>query len=361
MLKKFIIKCIAFALILGIIFIPFAVLVDPFNVFHVNKPRNNGVEPNKNYMKMHNVLTHPDKYDSFLFGSSRVGFMDVEKMNDGKYYDMMYSEGTPAEHLENLKDMISRGIIPKNVAVGVDDISYFVDPESHKNQLYRLPFPWDGTLSDKTGFYLRYFDLITLSQSIEVMKEHEEKDYDPDYQLRLLDTGTENLDIPPAFNYDGAKAWWSDYYYPREQSLEDIREIVKLCDEYDINLRVFTNPVHAMTYAKGIDNGYLVFLEELAEVTPYWNFSGFNDVTLDYTNYYETSHFCPAVGDMMIDVIYNGKTDERLLSEGFGMYVTEDNVDVLITTLKDQAINFDLPVNTYSDTINRTFDEDNAG
>ncbi len=359
MYKKFIIKCIAFALILSIIFVPFSVFVDPFNIFHVNAPRNNGVEPNKNYMKMHNVIKHPEKYDSFLFGSSRVGFIDVDKMKDGKYYDMMYSEGTPAEHYDNIKDMIDRGIIPKNITVGFDDISYFVDPEFHHYQLYRLPFPWHGTLSDKAGFYLRYFDLITLSQSIEVMKEHEEKrkDNDPDYLMRLLDTGTENLDIPPEFNYDDAKAWWSDYYYPREQSLEDIRKIVELCDEYDINLRVFTNPVNALTYAKDIDNGYLVFLEELAEITPYWNFSGFNDITLDYSNYYETSHFCPAVGDKIIDTVYNGKTDERLLSEGFGMYVTEDNVSELITILKDQAINYDLPVNTYPDTINRVEEE----
>ena len=358
MLKKFIIKCIAFAIILGVIFIPFSVGVDPFNIFHVDSPRNNGVEPNKNYMKMHNVITHPGKYDSFLFGSSRVGFIDVEKMHDGTYYDMMYSEGTPAEHYDNLRDMIDRGIVPKNVTVGLDDISYFVDPEFHKNQLYRLPFPWHGTLSDKADFYLRYFDLITLSQSLEVMKEHKKKKYDPDYQKRLLDTGTENLDIPTAFNYDGAKAWWSDYYYPREQSLEDIRKIVGLCEEYDIRLRVFTNPVNALTYAKDIDNGYLVFLEELAEITPYWNFSGFNDITLDYTNYYETSHYCPAVGDRIIDCIYNGKTDEKLLAEGFGMYVTKDNVSGLITILKDQAVNFDLPVNTYSATINRTAEED---
>ncbi|MBQ8956870.1 MAG: hypothetical protein IJ075_07875, partial [Lachnospiraceae bacterium] len=55
--KKFVVKCIVFALILGVIFIPFSVIIDPFNIFHVSAPRNNGVEPNKNYMKMHNVLS----------------------------------------------------------------------------------------------------------------------------------------------------------------------------------------------------------------------------------------------------------------------------------------------------------------
>ncbi|HAL31768.1 MAG TPA: hypothetical protein DIS68_06770 [Lachnospiraceae bacterium] len=352
-MKKFVIKCICFALILGVIFVPFSVFVDPFNIFHINHPRNNGLEPNKNYMKMHNVLNHPDKYDSFLFGSSRVGFIDVTKMNDGKYYDMMYSEGTPAEHLDNLKVMTERGIIPKNVIIGVDDITYFVDPALHVGQLYRLPYPWDGTLSDKAVFYLRYFDLITLSQSLEAMKKSKKKGADPDYNMRLLDTGTENLDIPPQFDYEDAKPWWSDYYYPREQSLEDIRQIKELCDEYGINLRVFTNPLHAMTYAKGIDNGYLVFLKELAEITPYWNFSGFNDVTLDYSYYYETSHYCPAVGDMIIDNIYYDKHDDRLLAQGFGTYVTSDNVDELIGLLKEQAVNYDLPVETYKDTVNR--------
>lgn len=349
-MKKFLIKAAAFFLILALIFVPFAVIIDPYNIFHADKIVENGCEPNKNYVKMRNVLKHPDRYDSFLFGSSRVGFIDVSRINDGTYYDMMYSEGLPAEHLENLKVMIDHGIIPKNVLLGVDDISYFVDPKLHDNQLYRLNYPWEGSWEDKAGFYLRYFDLITLSESLHVLNTHAKDD--PDYGKRLLDTGTENLAIVPQFNYEGAKAWWSSYYYPREEGLQEIREIKELCDEYGIKLRVFTNPLNALTYTKDIDNGYLVFLDELADVTDYWNFSGYNSVTLDYDNYYETSHYCAAVGDKIIDTIYYDKTDPELLDQGFGMYVTEDNKDELISMLKLQAVNYDLPVNTYSDTIN---------
>ena len=355
-MKRFIIKAAVFALILGIIFIPFAVIVDPYNVFHASYPRQNGVEPNKNYVKMKNVLDHPDKFDSFLFGSSRVGFIDVSKMDDGHYYDMTYSEGLPAEHLDNLKVMIDHGIIPKNVTIGLDDITYFVDPALHKGQLFRLPYPWEGTCSDKVSFYLRYFDLKTLYESLEELRKENYKD--PDYTRRMLDTGTENLDIIPDYNPEGAKAWWSDYYYPREEVLSEIREIKELCRQYDINLRFFTNPMHALTYAKGIDNGYLVFLEELADETDYWNFSGFNDVTLTYGNYYETSHYCPAVGDLIIEGVYYDSVDQRLLSQGFGMHVTKDNVGELLDILKDQAVNFDLPVNTYQATFNKTEDEE---
>ncbi|MCR4744458.1 MAG: hypothetical protein K5894_04425 [Lachnospiraceae bacterium] len=346
-MKKFLIKCICFALILGIIFIPSAVILDPYNVFHPDEIVNNGVEPNKRFIKMRNVLKHPDKYDSLLFGSSRVGFFDVSKMEDGNYYDMSYSEGTPAEHLEDLKILINHGIIPKNVTIGIDDISYFVDPTFHYQQLYRRGFPWEGDFLEKLKFYLGYFDIITLSDSIEVISEH--KNTDPDYGKRLLETGTENLEIPTGFNYEKTEATWSDYYSPREDSFKEIQEIVDLCDEYDIKLRIFTNPINGYTYQKDIANGYIVFLGELAEITDYYNFSGFNNVTLDMNNYYETSHFCPEIADKIIDCVYNGVTEKELLAQGFGMHVTRDNVDELTKILYDQAVNYDLPANTYPD------------
>ncbi len=350
-MRRFIKKCAIFALILSVIFLPLGVGLDPYNIFHWNHIRNNGVEPNKSYVKMMNVLKDPDRFDSFLFGSSRVGFFDVSKMDDGNYYDMAYSEGLPAEHLQNLKDLVKRGVKIKNVTMGVDDISYFVDPAFHEDQLYRKQFPWSGTAEEKAGFYLSYLDLITLSQSIEVIMKH--KNTDPGYGERLLLTGTENLSIAPDFHYDKTDATWSDYYYPREESLDEIREIVEFCKENDINLRIFTNPINGYTYAKDIANGYIVFLKELAEVTPYWNFSGFNNVTLDMNNYYETSHFCPEISDAMIDRIYHDRGDPELLRQGFGMYVTKDNVEELTDILYEQAVNFALPVDTYTDTINK--------
>ena len=39
------------------------------------------------------------------------------------------------------------------------------------------------------------------------------------------------------------------------------------------------------------------------------------------------------------------------------MYVTEDNVDELTDILYAQAVNFDLPVDTYPDTINKPEEE----
>lgn len=356
-MKNFIKKCALFFAIIAVLFVPFSVILDPYNVFHPQQLVNNGVEPNKNFIKPYNVIKHMDDYDSLLFGSSRVGFLDVSAMNDGVYYDMMASEGLPAEHLSILKSLIKRGFIPKNVIIGVDDISYFVDPSLHENILYRKMFPWDGSAVDKLGFYMSYLDPITNFESIETMMEHTTAD--PDWGERLLTTGTENLDIISDFNVEkNLKPYWADYYMPRPEVFDELREIKALCDEYDINLRVFTNPLFGYTYMRDIENGYLVFLEELAEVTPYYNFSGFNDMTMDTANYYENSHYTRAIGDKMIECMYEGRVDERLLQQGFGFYVTSENKEELIRILEDQAINYDLPVNTYEHTLNKSADTD---
>ena len=354
-MKKFVTKCIAFFLILVLIFVPFNVLLDPYNVFHADGLVNNGVEPNKNYIKMRHVIKNPDLYDSLLFGSSRVGFLDVERMNDGTYYDMMYSEGLPAEHLQNLKDLIARGIVPKNILLGVDDISWFVDPEFHNNILYRAPFPWSGDIFDKAGFYLKYFDLITTRQSIKTIREHVVND--EEWSDRLLRTGTENLDIPSQFDIANDFPYWADYYMPREEVFEEIQEFIDLCEEYDIRLTVFTNPLFHRTYTKGIENGYLEFLKGLSEITDFYNFSGYNNLTVDMDNYYENSHYTRKIGDKMIDVMFYGKTDVQLMEQGFGVYVEKGRGDALLKILKDQAVNYGIEINTYKDTLNKSAEE----
>ena len=335
-MKKFLCKVVVFSLIVAVMIVPFNVIVDPYNVFHADRVRDNGIEPNKNYFKTKYVIKYPEKFDSYLFGSSRVGFLDVEKMTGGTYYNMMYSEGVPYEHLKSLEAMIGGGEIPKNVIIGVDDIACFVDPEFHNQQLYRLAYPYKGSFVDKLGFYLRYLDTITTLQSLATIKAHGEADETT--VERYYATGTENLHLPTAFNEAMNVPYWSAYYKLRtDEVLEEIAQIKALCEQYDINLIMFTNPVHATTYRMDIENGYLDFLERLAAVTPYYNFSGFNDVTCDNFYYYETSHYSPAAGDLMIQAIFEDEVSDELKAQGFGVYVTQENVNEVMELLLQQA------------------------
>lgn len=346
-MKKLIIKFVVFSLILAAIFVPVNVVIDPYNIFHYEEPRDNGVEPNKNFIKTKYVLNNKDKFDSFLFGSSRAGFMDIDYLSEltgETWYDMASSEATVAEHVNTLRVLIKNGIVPKSIFVMIDDISCFVDPALHENMLYRVPYPSGGPIS-KLEFYAKYCDLITTYESLKVIKEHvaEDKDYVSRYQR----TGTERLDKQTYFDPtlpQFQEGYWADYYsYRVDEAISDMATLVSICDENNIKLYVVTNPLYYLTYGRAVENGYLDYIERLSEVTDFYNFSSFSSVTFEYMNYYETSHFTPAIGRMIIEST-QGIQNSVLLEEGFGTYVTKETSDKLMNLLRAQAVEYGVRV-----------------
>ncbi|MDO4187748.1 MAG: hypothetical protein Q4D29_02045 [Lachnospiraceae bacterium] len=363
-MKKLIIKSIAFILIIAALILPMSISVDPYNVFHTKAPRDNGIESNKGFIKTEYIKKNHDKFDSLLFGSSRAGFYDIGYLNEkmgAKFYDMASSESLVNEEAKELKVLIKAGFVPKNVLVLVDDISCFVDPKIHENMLYRVPYP-DGGFADRMEFYLKYMDLITVANSMSVIKDHKAKveaelvngvdnAYDNSthmsYTDRFYETGTERLDKESQFDPNEEqyqKGYWVDYYDLRvEEALNDMKELKKLCDDNGINLIVMTNPLYHLTYEQDIENGYLIYLRGIADITDYYNFSGFSEVTEDYHYYYETSHFMPEVTRMMTDAFLaseNASNNHEGISEEsvFGCHVTSENVDEIISILEEQAI-----------------------
>jgi len=321
-MKKFLCRIAPFVLFILLLEIAVPMIVDPYNIFHWKQIRDNGVEPNSNYIKMQYVLNNPEKFDSFLFGSSRTGFINVKKIPEGSWYNMSYSEGLPGEHLENLRELIEHGIIPKNVMIGVDNISCFVDPVIHEKQFYRIPYPREN----KLGFYANYFSVRGVIESLDVILNHEAED--PDYVERYYQSGSSLRDPSLAGQWENDAPYWEYYYrdYISDGVLA-VRRIAKLCEEYGIRLIVFTNPIYYKTYQESQFYGYDQFLEWLADPAPYYNFSGINDITTNREYYYEPSHYTEEVGDMIIDRIFRGVTDETLESQGFGFYVTNENFD----------------------------------
>lgn len=367
-MKKLVIKTIAYLMILALMVLTPSIIIDPYNVFHVSEPRDNGIESNKSFIKTEYIKRNHENIDSLVFGSSRAGFVDISYLNENtgcKFYDMASSECLVSEQVTELRELIKSGFIPKQVLVMVDDISCFVDPALHENMLYRVSYPAGG-LIDKAEFYLKYCDLITNFESIKVIKEDKEKkaleaqkgvdnSFDASTGLTYLDrfynTGTERLDKISQFDPNEEqyqKGYWVDYYsYRVNEALKDMADMKALCDSNGIKLTVVTNPLYHLTYEMDLEAGYIDYLRGLAEITDYYNFSSFSDVTEDYKYYYETSHFTPQVTRMMVDSmtmtseVYGEGDDVFSLSElnskGFGVHVDDKNVDDVINLLDVQA------------------------
>lgn len=298
------------------------VAIDPYNIFHVNDIRDNGIEPNKNFIKTEYISRNPDRFDAFIFGSSRVSGIHTEKVEGYRFYNMTYSEGVPEEHRQNLQVMLKRGVKPKLVVIGIDDISFLIDPALHREDPLRASYPIG--FRDKLHFYVKYFEPIMAVNSLETTYFMPRTII---YDRNFYDTGwTLDYGMNPATNWSQAQADWNVRYANRTpQALEEIRQLKQLCDEHGIELIIFTNPIHPLTFAQAVENGYGEFLQGVSKITGFYNFSGYNDITLNNDNYLETSHYKAEVGDLILDVIFSGKRDEHLESQGFGLYVTPEN------------------------------------
>lgn len=333
---KFIRKILVLFLIISVISFGVCYFIDPHNVFHPLSVRDTGVTVAQNFVKMTYLLANPDKFDAFIIGSSRVGNIHPEKINDERCYNLTCSEGTPHEELDNIKTLINNGVVPKHIYLGVDSLSYTDDYTRHSAIGYLIPYEYAA--ENPVKFYKKYIDPAYVVDSfLDTTISH---DKDNNFSEIFYEYGwNDDYCTKPKFNFDNVEASIGEKNY-LDEALDDISQIVSLCKEYGIKLTVFTNPMHAVTYEESVNQNYLEFLLRLAEITPYYNFSGYNDITENNANYLDPSHYNAEIGDLITECICYNKVDARLFEQGFGVLINSENAEEWIKILnnKDKGI-----------------------
>ncbi len=334
-MRRFLRKLFPFAVWIFVLMVILPVCIDPYNVFHREAPRDNGVEPNKNFLKTSYVLSHPDQFDAFLFGSSRVSSIHSDKIEGYRCYNMTYSEGIPEEHRQNLEEFLKNGIRPRMVMVGVDNLAFLVDPKLHLDSLQRMPYP--RNLKERVRFYISYLEPI---MAVDSLKTTYLEPRVVSYDSNLYETGwTLDYDAQSHTDWSQAQADWTYQYQNRtDEALEEIRRLKQLCDDNGIRLILFTNPMHPLTFQKAVENGYGEFLLGLSEITEFYNFSGRNNVTDNNDNFLETSHYKANVGDMILDVIFRGAHDAELEKQWFGVLITSENAEDFVREITNDPV-----------------------
>lgn len=300
----------------------FNTITDPYGVV-VGNMEKQITEPNQRYLKTKHLIENPLKYDSYFIGSSRVGKIDTRNIIDNnKWYNLSYSEAIPAETLKDLKILINNGVTIKRIIMGLDNISYSVSPEAHASQSLRKPYEPFGIL-----------DYLILKPSYDIFKAKYSSKQSVYYDIygsgfpivlfqdNWIETHKDEHINDPKFD----TSIYTKYYTDRTvKTIEELKEIIKLCKDNKIDLRLFINPMHHRTYLDLDYEAYFSFLEELVLLAPFYDFSGLNKITLNNYNYYETSHYRPNVGNMIIeDVLYNHCKISKL--------VTAKNIDSVIS------------------------------
>lgn len=287
------------------------------------------VEPNQHFVKMRYILSEPHKYNAFCFGSSLVNSIDLEKIDNGlRYYNMSYSSGLPAEWLANLRLFIKHNIEIKQVIIGLDDFSFRSYPESHNSDWLRLPYKEHGQLEIYLSYLMRspklsddvpedrlcYFDIYNTGRAIHPWVD-EKIEANPEQHLEKMSKLEPSTSNTNRIN----------------ETIAEISEMKKLCDENNIRLIVLINPINAIRYRANNIQEFNEFKYLLAQITDYYDFSGINAVTVNNLNYYELTHYRPIVGDKMVERIFHGGSDD------FGYYVTKENVEEHLADLRKQV------------------------
>lgn len=322
--KKFILRFIVLVCIfLGIImFINYK--IDCYGIFtsDYNKV---GQETNNNFIKTKYIIENPEKFDSFIFGSSRVEYIPVENLQCGKFYNMTYVQGIPSEWLDTIKTFKENNVNMKNIIIAIDDFSATIFPEEHKNSPNLLSYSdIKSNISNIIKYYLLKNPFDERSKTIlkngrasnvniegtgRVVRIDDESFYSSDEHLNK-----EMFERPTILgNYENNRI---------DEVIREIQEIKKLCDDNNIELTVIFNPLHITTYENQNKEKLSEFKSRLAEITDYWDFNNINEVTTNNYYWYETSHYREIVGAMILKTIYgneyNGEID---IPDNFGVLI----------------------------------------
>ncbi|MEM9680428.1 MAG: hypothetical protein AAF901_08900 [Bacteroidota bacterium] len=261
-------------------------------------------EPNIRFIKTQYVVNNPEKYNAFIFGSSRVGKI-LANLESENVYNMYYSEGLPIEFLEDINTFIANEVSIKKVYIGLDEISFKIIPAKHKTQLLRRRFY--GNFSNDVISYLEYLldppKIFIASFSVPTTFDYLNTGCPLHYEVDSI------INRDPELHVNHQKFSNPKMYYGDRSSMaiSEIRELINVCLNQGIEVVVFFNPVFINTYAQYQPDYLADIKRKLTSVTSFYDFSGVTPITTDPIHYYESSHYRYSVGDS-IWLTISGKT-----------------------------------------------------
>ena len=284
------------------------------------------LDPSLQIVKMRWILDHPDRYDAFLMGSSRVGRIHPDELGDGcRWYNLYGNEASlPQEWLENLKILLKHDVKVKKLMLGLDDASFQLDPHYHDHHYAALPYREHQQLLTDLKYLLR---IPVAPPTEESLFNAGRRIYDIEGTGCVLSPwADEDIEAHPGRSHSDQRFYKVVTAHEDliEPSLWAMREILRLARENGIEVTVFYNPIFKYGYLDGDAQKTSYFRRRLAAITPFYDFEGLNPITTEPDNFYDNLHYRPFVGSMMLRRMYE---DGENVPAWFGTYVTEETVD----------------------------------
>jgi len=303
-------------------------------------------------------------YDTLLLGSSRIGVMNPEVVNqylDGNAFNAGQPRSRTDVHYFTLLYANKFNAL-KNVIYGIDFLSF--------NKNNRPTEDWEE-LKEKIKNQKRiynfdlYFNYDTLIKNIKLVrdnilgnkvdKQRTPAIYVPSNGMRkhilyIEELKNGKLDLKNEIKnhmkeYFGEKtaSIYKNYTFSDEY-FEYFRKTVQFCKDNNIRLWVYMPPMYGKQfdaiYAAGYFDEYENYERNVSQVTDFMDFTGHNSISDNINNYWDSSHLREEMTKIIMAKIFN----DTLVSvpKDIATTVTKNNIDIHLDDLRKGIKAFDL-------------------
>lgn len=336
-MKQFISLSLKFGSPLIIMVIIYLIL-DPFKIVHprdtfYEEPGGVEVGVNKDYMSTTNFDNNYEtyNYDSFIFGNSRSMFYDMaDWMKHLPANSSPYHFDASGETLYGIYRKIlyidNKDLKLNNVLLVLDDLTLSQDKPrlGHLFAISPQLVNYTNFLEFHTEGFRAFYSKDFLRSYIEYNLTGEVKPYMTRGALLMnspqsFDRKTNEVRFLKEDYVDSGK-----YYTPEQMAVfyerskveetspssigkpqkEMLTEMAEIFAKHNTNCKVIINPLYDQ---KKINPEDLKYLKKTFGKDNVFDFSGKNEITEDYRNYYEESHYRPKVGRKLLEKVYSSK------------------------------------------------------
>jgi len=284
---------------------------------------------NTDYVKTEGYLKTPEKYDAFIFGSSRAGMgfniKDWENALPAESHGFSFTTSNESIYgiLGKVKLIDQLGGPLHNVLLVIDADITFQKYKNSKGNLYRKHPKISGESKRSfifsfmkdyftSGLFFPYLDYRCFKTHRNYMDKYLKKS--PSYEV-YQSFETKKLDRLISQNEAAYYAPRMDSIFYKRDALNNpphtpkiaglglnfITEIKGIFDKHQTNYKIIISPLYDQ---KQINPADLNILKNVFEAEHIYNYSGKNSLTQNHANYYEQSHYRKKIGNLIVQELY---------------------------------------------------------
>lgn len=340
-MRRFLFFFFAFPVVIGAVLLVGGIIMDPHWIFDAKGAYNSRKYPYDERAQKTNYLVNAGvKYDGLLIGSSRSGYINVSSFGGGRFFNYSLAAMYPYEYPDYI-EVARHGRNISTVIIGLDFYAtnrnrFWVHRKSPEYYIERARNT-RHLISQMLSIDSIKYMLLNWECSMASLCRHDY--YDADYVKHMyFPSETERMKgVLDSLKVYNELHYGSDYVW--DDGLETIFRRIKEKNP-KVRFIVFTTPTSAPLFSLLVKRGLLPMYEKwirlvVSEFGAVYDFMGINSVTSNLSNFRDTDHFKPAVGEMIINRIAGAAEHVPF---DFGVLVDARGIEAHLSMVNNQAL-----------------------